>query len=182
MATRGRPRKSKTRIEFESSVKTASVPEQDKFFPTIDSEGPAVESIAADNSEKNRIKKETEKIPEIFTPEQVVWVFDVYVGIVCFVYSILLKTDFNALHKELKFEAEEKQQMAIPLSKILSKHAPAEWAGMSAEIELITCLGIWTVTSFTRAKQIAEKEKEAKQLKERTVPVRPVPVGEAIPV
>lgn len=121
--------------------------------------------------EKNKAKKDAadlvKQIPEIFTPEQVAWVFDVYVVLICFVFSILLKCEFKILHDELKLDDDVKLLWAKPLAKVVSKYAPAEWAGMTAEIELVACVGLWTATAFARARQTVEKEKEKKEAEKR---------------
>lgn len=119
------------------------------------------------------------QIPEIFTPEQVVWVFDVYVGLICFVFSLLLKTEFKALHDELKLDEDVKILWAKPLARVASKYAPTEWAGMTAEIELIACLGLWTATAFGRAQNVAKKEAEKAELSKRATARNPVTVADA---
>jgi hypothetical protein len=144
---------------------------QESAFP-IGEDSSVAEEINRDAKEKERIAEAARNIPEIFTPEQVKWVFDVYVGILCFVYSIILKTDFAALQKELEFDEEQKNSMAVPLAKICSKYAPSSWAGMSAEIQLVSQLGLFTIASFQRAKNVAREQEEKKV--EKTVPVQPM--------
>lgn len=171
---RGRPRKN---VDLGSTDNQEII--NDVAFPsaeTIDSElPPAAERLSSDANEKKRIASAAQEIPEIFKPEQVAWVFDAYVAILCFVYSIILKTDFVALQKELSFDEEEKKIMAEPLAKICSKYCPSEWAGMSSEIQLITSLSIWTVTSFKRAKNVAQAEQEKSRDRHRTQAVAPMP-------
>jgi hypothetical protein len=146
---------------------------QDAAFP-VDNASATAENLRQDADAKDSVRKAAAAIPEIFTPEQVKWVFDAYVSILCFVYSIVLKTDFKVLENELEFSEDEKEAMAKPLAKICSKYAPASWAGMSAEIELVTCLSIWTVASFRRAQNVAVKEEEKKRDAQRTHPVQPM--------
>lgn len=168
---RGRPRK----IDANASEVRAAV--QDISFPTIDDPAtiPAEENIRTDAEQKRRVAAAAKEIPDIFEPEQVEWVFNIYVSILCFVYSIILKVDIELLAEELKFTPEETALMAKPLAKICSKYAPAEWAGMSAEIQLITSLGVWTVMSFKRAQKVVEKEEEKKRDRTRTRAVDPMP-------
>jgi hypothetical protein len=163
---RGRPRKN-TFVDAEVR--------QESAFPSIEtlSDEPEIK-ISTDAKEKERIKEAVAGIPDIFSPEQVAWCFDAYVAILCFVYSIVLKTDFKALQKELEFSEEQKAIMAKPLARICSKYAPSTWAGMAAEIELITTLGIWTVSSFQRAKNVAVAETEKQKDANRTKPVAPI--------
>jgi hypothetical protein len=116
---------------------------------------------------KNAVAEAVKQIPEIFTPEQVAWAFDVYVVLICFVFSILLKCDFKLLHDELKLDEDVKLMWAKPLARVVSKYAPTEWAGMTAEIELIGCLGIWTATAFGRARGVVQKEAERKEAEKR---------------
>jgi hypothetical protein len=142
-------------------------------FPS-DPSPQAADNLEQDAAEKEKVKKAAAAIPEIFTPEQVVWVFDAYVAILSFVYSLALKTDFSAIQKELEFSTEQKEGLAKPLAKICSKYAPSEWAGATAEIQLITMLGVWTVASFQRAKNVARAEEEKKKDAERTQPVQPI--------
>lgn len=142
-------------------------------FPSENNRSVA-ETVEQDNSEKERTAKAIAAVPEIFTPEQVEWVFDVYVGIVAFAYSLILKVEFKEISDELKFEDDQKKALAVPLAKILSKHAPAEWAANTAEIQLITMMGIWTVTSFKRAKNVQQLIAEEKKNTERTNPVAPM--------
>lgn len=149
-------------------------------FPASPSVQPAEE--LRDNADaKKKVEQAVKEIPEIFTPENVIWVFDAYVAILSFLYSYALKTSFEAIQEELEFSQEQKEGLAKPLAKICSKYAPAEWAGMKDEIQLVTMLGIYTVASFQRARNVAKKEKEKERDKDRTVPVapmRPQPVRE----
>jgi hypothetical protein len=146
---------------------------QPSAFPSTPN-APAAERIETDAAEKDSVKKAVAAIPEIFTPEMVGWLFDVYVGIISFVYSLILKVDFNEISKELEFTEEQKELMSKPLARILSKHAPASWAGISDEIQLITQIGIWTVVSFKRAKMVQDRIAEKKKDAERTTPVAPM--------
>lgn len=141
------------------------------------------EDLKADAEKKKEVKKAADEIPEIFTPSNVEFVFDLYAGIISFVFSILLKAEFKPIFQELKFEDAEKKAMAVPLAKIASKYAPHEWAGMQAEIELVTSIGLYTVMGFKRAQAVAAKESEKKKAppKPSAVPVEqrihiPVPV------
>jgi hypothetical protein len=146
---------------------------QPSAFPSSQSNDTAAQ-LKDNAAEKEEVKKAAATIPEIFTPEQVAWVFDVYVGIISFVYSLVLKCDFKAIQEELEFTAEQKDAMAIPLAKICSKYAPSEWAGMTAEIQLIMTLGIWTVASFQRARNVQKAIEEKKKDAERTQPIQPI--------
>lgn len=134
----------------------------EKEFSTI----PEADILRIKKSAKSKkdIQEVIKEIPEIFTPDQVKFVFDLYTGILAFVFSLVLNTEFSPIFDELKFEDDAKDVMAKPLAKICSKYAPNEWAGMQAEIELIAMLGLYTITSFSRAKNVAEKE--AKKLQE----------------
>jgi len=169
-----------------SSVSFSDTPEkrredtQSSAFPTAersnnDAETPLeAKKITSDAEQKTNILEAAKKIPEIFTAEQVKWIFDLYVAVLCFTYSTALKTDFAALQDELEFDDEQKNSLAIPLAHILSKHAPASWAGKADEIQLITMMGIWTVASFQRARNVAKKKLEEKRDAERTQPVQPI--------
>jgi len=129
------------------------------------------------------VKKAAAAIPEIFTPGQVEWVFDAYTAVLSFLYSLTLKTDFEAIQTELEFSQSQKEMMAKPLAKICSKYAPSEWAGMTDEIQLVTMLGLFTVSSFKRAKMVKEKLDEKKKAEERTQPVQPIrrePIKESL--
>jgi hypothetical protein len=146
---------------------------QPSAFPA--NEAPEISSgINEDAAKKKEVLEAINKIPEIFTPADVKWCFDVYVGILCFVYSIVLKCDFKALQKELEFTDEQKDMMAVPLAKIASKTVPASWASLKNEFQLIGMLGIYTVTSFKRAQNVAKEEAEKKATAERTQPVAPM--------
>lgn len=124
---------------------------------------------AKQNIAKKEIKKSVDEIPEIFTADQVVWMFDVYTAIISFGFSVALKCEYKPIFEELQFDADAKMHMAKPLAKICSKYAPTEWAGMSAEIELVMTLGIYTVAGFGRAKYIADQEKQ-KRVRENRNP------------
>jgi hypothetical protein len=180
-----RPRKQKFHFP------AATQPEiTDEMLDAEISGAPSVstEKTDAPAATPSRIKKDAEKkkdftkavaeIPEIFAPEQVAWVFDVYVGAICFIFSILMKVDFNVFYEELKIDDELKMMWAKPLARVLSKYAPSEWAMYSAEIELIASVGVWTATAFGRAKQIAQREKEKEKTpaqRNRVTAVPPAP-------
>lgn len=163
---RGRPRKF-------VAEDTERVTGQPVAFPQEDTTPPAAE-LEENAAEKEKVKRAMAAIPEIFTPEQVEWVFDAYVAILSFVYSIALKTDFDAIQTELEFSKEQKEMLSKPLARICSKYAPPSWAGMSAEIQLVTMLGVWTVASFQRARNVARAQEEKKRDAERTQPVAPM--------
>lgn len=162
--------KNRTRINMGGDIAETI---QSSAFPVGD-ESPVVEKLSQDAEEKERVKKAAAAIPEIFTPEQVVWLLDAYVAILSFVYSLVLKADFKAIQDELNFSKEQKEDLAKPLAKICSKYAPSEWAGMTAEIQFITMMGVWTVASFQRAKNIARAIEEKKRTENRTQPVQPI--------
>lgn len=147
---------------------------QPSAFPRTQTVPEAAAELQDDAREKEAVKKAAAAVPEIFTAEQVIWVFDVYVGLLCLIYSYALKTDFDALQKELEFTQEQKELMAKPLAKICSKYAPPEWAGKTDEIQLITMLGVFTVTSYQRARKIKFELDEKKKDAERTQPVQPI--------
>jgi hypothetical protein len=162
-------------VSFPSASDAASL---DSAFPSADSPAVAAATLK-DAKDKAEIQKAVAEIPEIFSAEQVKFTFDVYCALLSFIYSVALKSDYKAISAELSFEDAEKDLMAKPLARILSKYAPKEWAGMGPEIELITMLGVWTMTSVTRAKKAAEKyaAEQAKELREKqhrnqTHPVR----------
>ena len=159
---RGRPRK----YARDEAAQASAFPQEE--VPQ------SAEKIENDAAEKERVKKAIAAIPDIFTPENVAWAFDVYVGLLSFAYSYILKTDFDAIQKELEFSEEQKASLAKPLAKICSKYAPAEWAGMTAEIQLVSMMGIWTVASFQRAKNVRRELEEKKKDAERTQPVQPI--------
>ena len=142
--------------------------------PSLIDVNPNVAATAKNLSDKKTIAEAVAEVPEIFSPEQVAWLFDAYAALLSFVYSILLKLDYKAISEELEFSESEKEHMSKPLARILSKYCPSSWAGMSAEIELITGLGIWTVSSFARAKNVGEKLKEEKRKQNQTRPVEPM--------
>lgn len=156
---RGRPRK------FSVNRETAA-------FPAADAPTRPDAPLSEDAAVKEKVKAAAAAIPEIFTPEQVEWVFDAYVGILCFAYSIILKIDFMALWDELKLDDELKKQLSKPLAKICSRYAPAKWAGHTPEIELLTMMGIWTVSSFKRARLVQVAIEEKRRDAERTQPVQ----------
>jgi hypothetical protein len=150
---------------------------QESAFPTVDtakvSSSPEVK-ITEDAKEKERIKEAVASIPDIFSPEQVEWCFDAYVAILCFIYTIVLKTDFKALQDELKIDDDTKKHLSVPLAKVCSKYAPSKLASMSAEIELITTLGLYTVSTFQRARKVAADQVEKKKDENRTKPIDPI--------
>lgn len=182
-----RKRRTKQLHHFPSEEQASAVELTDAEIDREISDAPktdAAEKVKAKNKEKNAVAQAVKEIPEIFQPEQVAWVLDVYVVIVCFIFSILLKCDFNVLHEELKIDEDVKMMWAKPLAKVASKYAPAQWAGMTAEIELVGCLALWTATAFGRARIIVahEKEKQEKQQREKSNVVTAIPQRQAVPV
>lgn len=165
---RGRPRKANPKADAIAADAAAAFPSGDT------AEIPVAATISDDAKEKKKVLEAAREIPEIFSPEQVEWLFDAYAGILSFIYSIVLKTDFTALWEELKFDDDIKKSLSKPLSKICSKHAPASWAAHTAEIELLTMLGVWTATSFKRARNVQQAQLEKKRTEERTQPVDPM--------
>lgn len=160
------PRRTRKRkFPRDESVQASAFPQS----PSSPAEG-----LREDATKKEEVKKAAAAIPEIFTAQQVEWVFDVYVGILSFVYSLVLKTDFKAINDELEFTDEQKKALAEPLAKVLSKYAPSEWAGATAEIQLITMMGVWTVSSFQRARNVQKKLEEEKKVENRTQAVAPM--------
>jgi hypothetical protein len=109
------------------------------------------------------------EIPQIFTPEQVTWIFDAYVGLISLLFAFLLKYEFKIIFQELQFDAEDKMNFAKPLSRIISKHSPASWAQHSDEIQLIGAMGIWTAASFGRAKLAIRKAAQKKEDEMRNI-------------
>lgn len=170
---RGRPRKANPKADAIAADAAAA-------FPSGDTETPVAPSISEDAKEKKKVLEAVKEIPEIFSPEQVEWLFDAYAGILSFVYSIILKTDFNALWEELKFPDDVKKSVSKPLAKICSKHAPASWAAHTSEIEVLTMLGVWTATSFKRARTVQQEQLKKKIDAERTKPVEPMRRGEVL--
>jgi hypothetical protein len=178
-----KPRRRRQAVHFPSAEQSSppiSDAELDAEIDGVADAGNRRESNAPQPSKKSsfeKLKEETDKkkqnvaaikeIPVIFTAEDVVWVFDVYVGLICFVFSILLRCDFKIIYEELELDAAVKEAWAKPLAKIASKYAPAEWAGMTAEIQLICGMGLWTAAAFGRSKIIAEKEKQRKEDEKR---------------
>lgn len=146
---------------------------QPSAFPKSQSVPEAAE-LQDNAAKKEEVKKAAAAIPEIFTPKDVIWLFDVYTTLISFLYSMALKTDMDAIEKELEFSQEQKELMAEPLARIFSKYAPPEWAGKTAEIQLVVMLGVWTSMSYKRAKNVAQVEKEKKRDAERTRPVQPI--------
>lgn len=169
----GRPRGSRNRRIINMNDPENKDRLQAAAFP-IDEGITDAEALRDNANAKRETSKAAAEIPEIFTSDQVEWVFDAYVAIICFIYSLLLKTDYKALETELKFDEDVKKQMAKPLAKICSKYAPSAWAGMTAEIELIMTLSVWTVASFGRAKNVAVAVEEKKKEAQRTQPVQPM--------
>lgn len=124
------------------------------------------EKIKKDNTEKKEATQAVKDIPEIFSPDQVAWVLDCYVVAMSFVFSIVMKAEYKIIYEELKLDDEVKAAWSKPLAKIISKHAPSQWAYMTAEIELIGCLAIYSVTGFQRARVAVQRENEKKQQEE----------------
>lgn len=147
---------------------------QPSAFPKSSSVPEAAAELLDDAKKKEEVKKAAAAVPEIFTPEQIIWVFDVYVGLLCLVYSYALKVEFDALQTELEFSQEQKELMAKPLARLLSRVAPPEWAGHTDEIQLISMLGVFTVMSYQRARKIKHDADEKKRDAERTRPVAPI--------
>jgi hypothetical protein len=187
-----RPRKRRSGISIAPpSVEDTNKVAEGFVFPTDNEKtidnvlDDSTAATARDAAKKKQLQSVVAEIPEIFSPEQVAWVFDLYVMLISFVFSIALHTDFKAISEELKFDESEKNTMAIPLAKLLSKYAPSSWAGLQPEIQLITCLGVWTVTAFGRAKNIAAKVEEEKRksqhIKEVTRPVSPMNMPTGVP-
>lgn len=146
-------RRKKQSISFPSENQDAAL---DSVFTAT------AEEVKADAKTKKEVKKAAEEIPVIFTAEQVSFILHLYVFLISFILSFVLKVDFKKVHEELKLEDAEALRVAEPLARVASKHAPATWAGMTAEIELIAWAGIWTVTAFRRVSAIADAEKKKK--------------------
>lgn len=161
-------------------------PKQRFSFPTAAPSGPldavsknaeeALKNAEKNAEEKKEIKKADNSVPQIFTADQVAFVFDVYVALLCLIYSFLFKCKFESLWEELSFDEREKLDLAKPLAHIASKYAPSTWAGMTAEIELITRMGIWSVASLKRASNVAATERRKKEEEEqrRRAEARPI--------
>jgi len=156
----GRPRKNRAAFSFPSEKEP--VLSDAELDAQIDGTEKTVAEIKKDSSKKAAVAQAIKEIPQIFTPEQVAFLFDIYAGGLCFIYSFIFKCDFKPLFEELKFDEQEKLTLAKPLAKIASKYAPSEWAGMTAEIELCASMGMYTVMSFKRAEIVAKREKEKK--------------------
>jgi len=149
-------------------------------FPDATEVPSSASSIASDAKTKKTIAEAVAEVPQIFTASQVAFLFDVYAAAISFIYSVALKVEYAAISDELSFDEDQKITLAEPLARILSKYCPSEWAGKSAEIELITGMGLWTVTSFGRAKSVALKLSEEKKRKNQTHPVEPMRRGEVL--
>jgi hypothetical protein len=146
---------------------------QEFNFPTQDISDAELNSVSSapksstehwqkDAEEKGKQLSAVASIPEVFRPDQVEFIFDVLAIVLSFIYSQILKYDFKVIHEELAFDKEMKERLSIPLARICSKYAPSEWAGMTAEIELCTTMGIWMVAGFGRAKDAVQRDKNAK--------------------
>jgi hypothetical protein len=146
-----------TDAELDAEI-DGTAPEAAKYEPTGFADRSA--QRRKEYKEKKDIAQAVKEIPQIFTPEQVVWVFDAYVGAVSFIFALVLKADFKIIWEELKLDDDVKKVWAKPLAKIASKYAPSAWAGMTAEIELVASMGIWTVTGFGRAKKVVEDKRQ----------------------
>jgi hypothetical protein len=178
---RGRPRGIRTTLDLSRPEEAAELKEriQETAFPASTLDNDPVFNI--EDKKKPGKGKDLPEIPEIFQPEQVAWVFNAYVGILSFIYSIILKMPWDVIFEELKFDDDVANDMAKPLARICSKHAPSEWAGMTDEIQLISQLGIYTAMSFKRVKMVQEKEAQKKLDAERTTPVQPMRRHDAVP-
>jgi hypothetical protein len=134
-----------------------------EFPPEVKVEQPSeavrVEQIRQKYQKKKDLVQLAKEIPEIIKPEQVAWVFDIYELALSFVLSIALKADYAVIHEELKMDEDQKLVFAKPLARIANKYVPTEWASYSAEIELITTMGIYTATSYGRAQTALRKAK-----------------------
>lgn len=123
--------------------------------------------ITKDAERKKKVAAAVKEIPQIFSPEQVSWLFNVYAGALSFIYSYLFKYEFETIFEALKFDDDLALTMAKPLAKICSKYAPSEWAGMTAEIELCASLGMWTVRSYGMAKVAVNADRDKKAIEQR---------------
>jgi hypothetical protein len=139
------------------------------FFPEE-----KVPDVERESKIKQQNKDAEAKYPEIFSEESVAWIPNAYVGFISFIHSQVLKCKWKVVFEELKFDDEQSKMMAKPIAKIASKYAPAKWAGETAEIELITMLGIFTAMSFNRAKMAVAKDKEKKETESKRRPVSPI--------
>src|SRR5229473_5977424 len=101
---KNRPYTSISSGSIRESVQESAFPSSE---PSIEQPPPQAAKISNEAKEKESILEAAKKIPEIFTTEQVRWIFDCYVALLCFIYSIALKTDFSALQEELSFSDEQ---------------------------------------------------------------------------
>ena len=147
--------------ELDRAIDTGEFPPEIKVEQP--SEAVRVEQIRQKYQKKKDLVQLAKEIPEIFKPEQVAWVFDIYELALSFVLSIALKSDYTVIHEELKMDEDQKLVFAKPLARIANKYVPTEWASYSAEIELITTMGIYTATSYGRAQAALKKDAERKQ-------------------
>jgi hypothetical protein len=149
-------RRLKQKFNFPSAEETASL-------DSIVNPAATAEEIKADATAKKELKKAADEIPQIFSAEQVAFILHLYVFIVSFILAYALKVDFKKVHEELSLEPKEALKIAEPLARVISKHAPAKWAGMTAEIEIIAWLGVWTTMAYRRVGIISDAEKESKK-------------------
>jgi hypothetical protein len=119
-----------------------------------------VSDVSKKSDAKKRLAAAVKEIPQIFEPEHIAFVFNIYAGLLALGFSFLFKTDFEVVYDELQIEPETAAAWAKPLARILSKYAPVAWAGMTAEIELIAAIGLYTASSFGRARNAAKRHVE----------------------
>lgn len=156
-------RRPKSKVQDFSFPLVESAVTDAELDASIDSADDKGKELKEDAQRKKEISKAIKEMPQIFSAEQVAWVFTAYVMLLSFAYSYVLKSDYEAIFAELDIDERTKMEMAKPLAKIASKYAPANWAGMTDEIQLISQVGIYTATSFGRAKLIVQREQEKKQ-------------------
>jgi len=151
---------------------------QKSAFPENQTGSPAESSpvsaaVEQENEKKRKLLEEEKKIPVVFTAKDVSFVVTGYIIFLAFIFSVVLKCEFKSIHDEIKLDENETMGIAEPLAVVVSKHAPAEWAGMKAEIGLATMLGMITLAKLRSAQQIADKEHKRKQSEK----AQPIPVN-----
>ena len=151
----GRPRKKRQVYDF---------PNKPSLDPSAVNEfvasGDTAERIKNDATRKQQVAEAVREIPEIFEPEQIEGLLDVYSVILAFLFSVVLKAPFDIIHPAIKMDNDFKKSVSKPLAKLLSKLAPVEWAGMKDEIQVGIAVIIYSAASFGHAKSAVAKWKE----------------------
>lgn len=142
--------------EFKKKIGLTGVSENDTTERERPSRDASETAPAAVDKEK---KNERELVPDILLPSDVVWVFDVYSAICAVIFCNILKCDFDLIYPVVKFDDEQKKALADPLATCIMKYVPAEYLFYIPEFRLLTMLATITGTNFSRAREIAQKNK-----------------------